>query len=148
MSLPGWLSETVTATMTASADKTDVFDENNYAAFTKVSNVVEKGITYTQADGAFTFDKAGTYEITWNLYVQLGGAGAPVLTMSMEIATVEVWTVDTLLNPAVDPAERSVRITKTVTAGQALHAFINSSSIDTFQAIAGNTMSIKQLAAA
>ena len=140
MSLAAWLCETVTAQSTGASGKYDVFDEDNYGAFTSVTNVPEKGIAYTSTDGAFTFAEDGTYRITWNLF---GSIIAPLtVIMSIEIATVEVWTATPGVSSVVD-MERSDTITVDALAGQALHAFVNSGT--TFTVEPGTTMSVEKI---
>lgn len=140
--LAAWLSETVTASSNASADKYDVFDEDNYGTFTSTTNVTENGVTFVKATGAFTFVAAGTYSIECLLYLSSSGAQVDI---TLEIDASPVWTAQPNVNPSVSPTPRPANLLVTVTAGQVLHVFVDSTTGATVTVNTGTTMNIKKI---
>jgi hypothetical protein len=139
-----WASETVTATSTASDAKYDIFDEDNYGAFTSTSNVTAKNVTYTSTDGRFTANTDGTYELDVTVYISISASA--VINMSAEVNGSQVWTAGPFVNNNVDPVERTITLLQDLTAGDYVNFYVDSATATrTVQIHPGTTANIQKI---
>ncbi len=139
-----YASVTTTATSTADSTTRDVFDEDNYSAYTSNANVTASGITYTSTDGRFTLANAGTYVIivTWLLTANANG----LYNLVIQKNGADIYRHDVTVHTAVDPAPYTVSLIHTFSAGQYVNVLAGSVGIDQTTFVDGCTMSIHRIA--
>lgn len=101
-------SITVTSDSTAAATEYDVFDADNYPAFSNTVNVEAKDIAYTSTDGRFTVTAAGKYKIDCVLYLESAAIQTVFIDLNKSGAT--IWTSGPTVHSSVDPLERTISI--------------------------------------
>jgi hypothetical protein len=140
-----YLSETITATATASSARYSPFDSDSYGAFSKTANVTPVGFTYTTSTGVFDVTTTGTYKINITLFTFSSGVPS-TMVMDLDVNSSTVWTATTAVHASVDPSERSMCVILDLTAGDDIEFFIEESGAGTLSASAGTTMTIERIA--
>ena len=140
-----YCSITTTANSTASTSTRDIFDEDNYSAYTSDANVTASGLVYTQSDGRFTFTNAGIYLITISLNLQINSPDE--IDIILKKNGTAFYEHDTYIHSAVDPVFRTITLIKSMDAADYLNVFVGSSDgVDSVTFHSGCSCTINRIA--
>lgn len=123
------------------------FDEDNHTTFASTANVAESGIDYTNADGRFTVDTAGSYRVWGFLTLEnLSGTFPANCTMRFKINDVTQFSMPIGIHAAADPWTYPFGFIFDLTAGQYATVTIEEDAADNIRSIEGTTLSIVRVA--
>jgi len=130
------------AEMTASAAKTNPFDEDSYSS-ADFDTRTSGGITFNSADGTFTFAKEGTYWVIFNSYVKVASDSVvnTIIKVTDGVNDPDILNASPRVDSFIDPSNRTFATTHYMVAGDSLIVTIDSDSAD-IQAFPGTSMTI------
>lgn len=137
------VSVTMTGTGTASASAYNVFDSDNWSAFSSTNNIASVRSSYTSSTGRFTTDIAGTYMVTATLFMNASFTTNVTLTLRKSGST--IYTVVPIVNSSVDPTERTISLLTDLTTNHYLEVFVDSATANTIAMVAGTTFSMYKI---
>jgi len=123
----GYVSVTTTADATASAAEYDIFDEDNYAAFTSTANVTSNLITFTQADGRFTVAEDGIYVMMIKINATAASTGA--VTVKVKDGGTAFYTdTNFYIHTSVDPQTMTIPLARSLSANDYINVTVDGGS--------------------
>ncbi len=133
------------ATAAGTAAIFDVFDEDNYGGtLSRTDNVTASGITFTPADGRFTVNVTGIYEITFTAFLSTNG-----ITLDCNIifgdSGAAFFTHPMAIHTAIMPTMRTITVIRSLTANDYINCFIDNVEADAITANAGCTLSMHKI---
>ena len=142
MFAPAFISVTATETSDSMTGNKVVFHKDNYPGDNiSFDQHVAQGITYTDTDGRFTVDKAGTYEVSCTAVLNGHSTGCD---LQLYVNDSEEVQISTQVHISVDPVERTIHGIFTVADGGYFRILVNDSTGGTVNT--GTTINIKRIA--
>jgi len=126
------------------AQQFNVFDTDNYAAYSYTNNVEQNGIDYDSSTGNFTFNNSGVYQITFNSITMVSATDEYAINITNNGAS--IYNHFHSIHTALDPPERSITMIYEFSEGDELQVFVqNTDGVDTLAARSGTTLSIYRI---
>lgn len=101
----------------------NVFDEDNYLAFTADNTVSAININFDSSDGRWEVQQPGVYKIAFRGYFSTTTTQLADLRIKKNGTT--VWTSQFTIHSSVDPVYRGVNIAQTLSAGDYIEVTID-----------------------